>query len=119
MLALLPPATLAGLSWLLVRDDDSTVRGVASFLLAALAAPVLLVAGVPLSGAPGSHPWAIGASVLLWLLLGAVAARRATRLPVATWRDFWRDFLWLAAGVWLGVLAALAAANLLLGRTLV
>jgi len=119
MLALLPPAALAAVAWMLVHDNASTVRGVASFLLAALAAPVLLVAGVPLSGGPGAHLWAIAASAALWLLVGMVASHRATRLPVATWRDFWRDYLWLAAGVWLGVVAALAAANLLLGRTLV
>jgi len=103
----------------MLRHNDSTLRGVLAFLLAVLAAPVLLVAGVPLSGGPGDHSWALLASVAMWLLLGAIAARRATRLPAASWRDFWRDYLWLASGVWLGVVGALVASNLLLGRTLV
>jgi hypothetical protein len=119
VLGLLPPAALAGVSWLLLRNNESTARGVLSFLFAVLAAPGLLVAGVPLSGSPGSHPLAIAGSVILWLALGVVASRRATREPAASWRDFWRDYLWLAGGVWIGVVGALVAANLLLGRTLV
>ena len=103
----------------MLRQNDSTLRGVLAFLLAVLAAPVLLVAGVPLSGGPGDHAWAVLASVAMWLLLGVLAARRATRIPAASWRDFWRDYIWLASGVWLGVVGALVAANLLLGRTLV
>ena len=48
--------------------------------------------------------------------LGTVAARRATRRPVATWRDFWREYFWLAGGVWLGVIVALVLVALVLGR---
>ena len=52
------------------------------------------------------------------MLIGAIAARRATRVPVASWRDFWREYLWLATGVWLGVVVALIAVNLVFGRAL-
>ena len=34
----------------------------------------------------------------------------------ATWRDFWREWLWLALAVWVGVGLSLVAANFLLGR---
>ncbi len=119
ILALLAPGALGTLSWFALRGNDSTIRGVVGFLLAMFAAPMLLVAGVPLTSSNTARVAAVGASAAMWLLIGVVAARRATRRPVASWRDFWREYLWLAAGVWLGVVGALVAANLLLGRALV
>ncbi len=109
---------MGALAWWLVRDNTSTARGVLSFVLAILAAPVLLVAGVPLS--TGTQVWVVSlaGSAVLWLLVSVVAARRATASPVASWRDFWREYFWLAGGVWLGVVGALIAADLVLGRAL-
>lgn len=92
--------------------------GIVGFLLALLAAPGLLVAGVPLTSGVAVWAAALAGSALLWLLVGTVAARRATRSPVATWTDFWQQYAWLAGGVWLGTVLALVAANLLLGRAL-
>jgi len=96
----------------------SMLGGIVGFLLALLAAPTLLVAGVPLSSGTAVWTAALLGSIVLWLVLATVAARRATRSPVATWADFWRQYAWLAGGVWLGTVLALVAANLLLGRTL-
>lgn len=119
LLGLLPPAAMGGVAWLLVHGNESTVRGVLGFLLGVLAAPVMLLAGVPLEGSSAVYLASVAGSAVLWLLVGLVAARRATRTPVASWRDFWREYAWVAGGVWLGTIAALVAANLLLGRTLV
>jgi hypothetical protein len=119
VVGLVPPGVLGAIAWVLLRDNTSTVRGVGSFLLAVLAAPGLLVMGVPLSSGGQVYVVGIGASVLLWLLVGVVASRRATRVPAANWRDFWREYVWLAAGVWVGVVAALVAANLIVGRALI
>lgn len=119
VLALLVPGAMGALSWWLLRGNESTVRGVGSFALAVFAAPMLLVAGVPLTDSQPARVAAVVASALLWLLIGVVASRRATRTPVASWRDFWREYAWLAGGVWLGVVGALLAVNLLLGRALV
>lgn len=119
VLGLVPPGVLGGAALLLLRGNESTVRGLAGFLLAVLAAPVLLLLGAPLEGGDSLYVAAAVASGVLWLTIGVVASRRATRSPVASWRDFWREYLWLAGGVWIGVLGALVAANLLLGRTLV
>lgn len=118
LVALIPPGVLGGFSLLLLSSHTSLVRGVAGFLTAVLAVPGLLVAGAPLRSGRGVYLGAIVGSAVLWMLVGAVAARRATRVPAASWRDFWREYLWLAVGVWLGVIVALAAVNLVFGRAL-
>jgi hypothetical protein len=105
-------------SLLLLRGHTSLARGLAGFLAAVLAAPGLLVAGVPLRSGGKVYLGAVVGSAVLWMLVGAVSARRATRLPAASWRDYWREYLWLAVGVWLGVVVALIAVNLVFGRAL-
>ena len=116
--ALLPAAVLGALAVVLLHGNTATGRGVAGFAATMLSAPALMAFGIPL--ASGSHRFLLGivVSALLWLLVGIVAARRATRSPVATWRDFWREYLWLAAGIWFGVVVALVAIELVVGRAL-
>ena len=86
------------------------------FASALFAAPGLLVAGAPLATGGTVYALATLASAAVWMVLGAIAARRATRRPAADWRDFWREYLWLAAGVWIGVIGAVLAADVLLGQ---
>jgi hypothetical protein len=117
IIGLIPPGVLGLLSWLLIRNSASTAKGVGGFVLGALAAPGLLVAGIPLSATSRYVPAILG-SIVLWVALGALAAWRATRRPVAGWREFWREYLWLAIPTWAGVLAALLVANLVLGQAL-
>lgn len=97
-------------AWRLAPDDarPQLVFGAIGWLLAALALPTGVVVGLPFAGGAIRYALAVATSVALWLTLGAVAARRATRSPVATWRDWWREYLWLLAGVWLGVVVGLA-----------
>ena len=116
--ALLPPGILGVVSLLLLRGHTSLVRGVAGFLTAIFAAPGLLVAGAPLRSGRSVYLGAVVGSAVLWMIVGAIAARRATRMPAASWRDYWREYVWLAAGVWLGVVLALGAVNLIFGRAL-
>ena len=116
--ALLPPGILGVFSLLLLRGHTSLVRGVAGFLTAIFSAPGLLVAGAPLRSGRGVYLGAVVGSAVLWMIVGAIAARRATRMPAASWRDYWREYIWLAAGVWLGVVLALGAVNLIFGRAL-
>lgn len=111
---LLLPGLLGAIALLLLRNNTQAWRGLGGFLLAVLAAPGLLVVGAPLKSG-SSYALAVVGSAVVWILLGVVAARMATRTPVATWRDFWREYLWLAAGVWIGVVAAIVATNLILG----
>ena len=111
---LLLPAIIGLVGLMMLHNNTQTWRGIGGFLLSIVAAPVLLVIGAPLTTGH-SYALALLGSAALWVLLGTVAARIATRTPVATWRDYWREFLWLAGGVWIGVVVALLAANLILG----
>jgi hypothetical protein len=109
---------LGVVSLMMLHNNTSLARGVGGFAAAVFAAPGLLVIGAPLRTGGGPYAAAIVGSAVMWMLLGVLAARRATRSPVASWRDFWREYSWLAAGTWIGVLAALVAVNLVFGRAL-
>ena len=81
------------------------------------AAPGLLIVGAPFAD-DSQYPMAVLCSIPLWLLLGFVASRRATRSTVASWRDYWREMIYLTIAVILGAIAALAAATYILGESL-
>lgn len=108
---------LGAISWLALRLGDGKTSGLIGLLAGTAAAPGLLVAGVPFAD-DENYPMAVLASIPLWLLLGFVASRRATRSPMASWRHYWFELMWLAVAVVLGAAVALAAATALLGESL-
>lgn len=116
--ALVPAAILSVASYGLLHDNAATSRGIAGFAAAVLGAPGLMAFGVPLANGSGKVMLGALVSAVLWLLVGLVAARRATRSPVATWRNFWREYLWLAGGIWAGVVVSLVVVELTVGRAL-
>jgi hypothetical protein len=116
--ALAPPAALGILGWLMLHNNGSISRGLGGFVSALFAAPLLPVAGAPLRAAGAAYVAAILASAVVWLLVGVIASRRATRTPVATWRNFWTEWAWLAGALWAGVVIAVVGSNLVLGRAL-
>ena len=117
-LAIIPPAVLGAAALLVLRVFEGKVSGYLGLFLGVTAAPLLLAVGAPFSD---SSVWSIGValSAMLWLVVGAVAARRTKRNPMAGWPDFWRTYFWLAAGIWLGVVAALLVARYAVGEALV
>jgi hypothetical protein len=118
IVALLPAAVLGAAAIAALHGNTSTARGVGGFAAAVLGAPALLAFGVPLASGNSKILLGVLVSAALWLAIGVVAARRATRSPVATWRDFWREFAWMAAGVWLGTIAALVVVRFAVGSAL-
>jgi hypothetical protein len=74
----------------------------ASWILPALAFPTTVLWGIPLQDGAVRYAGAAVTSVLFWLALGWLAARRATRSPVASWRNWWTEFAWVLGSVWLG-----------------
>jgi uncharacterized membrane protein YfcA len=115
--ALLPPALLGLVAILSLELADSATSGLIGLVGGVIAAPGLLFVGAPLAESD-RYPLAVAASVPLWLLIGFVASRRATRSPMATWREYWREYTYLAAGVAIGAIGALVAATAVLGESL-
>jgi hypothetical protein len=116
--AVLVQAVVGLISLLALRLFDGAVSGAIGLIAGVCAAPALLIVGAPF-GDSSRYPAAVGASALLWFVVGFVAARRATRSPVATWNDYWRHFAWLCAGVWVGAILALGLAGLAVSESLI
>ena len=116
--ALIVPAALGLVALITLRLGDSTATGLIGLVLGVFAAPGLLAVGAPFSSA-SLYPIGVAISVVLWLVVGLLASRRATRNPMASWSDFWRNFWWLAGGIWVGATAALLIARYALGEALV
>ncbi len=116
-LAPIPPAIAGIVGYCALRFSDTAWSGAVGLIGALLAAPGLLFVGAPF-GDRDVYPLAIAGSGLAWMLVGWLAARRATRHPLATWATFWRHFGWMLAGIWAGVGAALAIATVSLGSSL-
>lgn len=116
--ALIPPALLGMAALLMLRGSTTTSRGVPGFVAAVLAAPLLPVLGAPMRPGTGLYLLAAAGSAVVWFVLGAVAAARATRDPAAGWARFWSEYLWLMICVWIGVVLSVVLTNLVLGRVL-
>jgi len=117
-LAVVPPLALGVIAVLVLQVFEGRTSGYLGLVLGVAAAPLLLAVGCPFSD---ESLWSIGValSAMLWLVVGAVAARRTTRNPMAGWPDFWRTYWWLAGGIWAGVAAALLVARYSVGQALV
>ncbi len=111
------PALVGAIAYFSLQLFDTPWSGAVGLIGGVFAAPALLAAGAPF-GDRGMYPLAIAASGLLWLLVGMLAARRATRNPMATWSDFWRHYAWMCAGVWAGAALALVVAALSISDSL-
>lgn len=111
------PAIVGAIAYFSLRLFDTAWSGAVGLIGGVFAAPALLAAGAPF-GDRGSYPIAIGASAILWLLVGLLAARRATRNPMAMWSDYWRHYAWMCAGVWAGAATALLVAALAISDSL-
>jgi hypothetical protein len=112
---LVPPAVLAAIGGALLWGSDSGKRGLPGFVSLVLGVPVLPLLGVPAEGGSGRYALAAAASAVVWLVIGWIAARRATRLPVAGWAEWRKEYFPLAIGVWTGAIAALIIAGMMVG----
>jgi hypothetical protein len=117
-LAVIPPAILGAIAVIALRLFEGKTSGYVGLIAGEMSAPGLLAVGAPFSDS-SLYPIGIAISAMLWLIVGAIAARRTTRNPMAGWGDYWRTFFWLAGGIWLGAAAALVVARAAVGEALV
>ncbi|MGA1170321.1 MAG: hypothetical protein ACO3V2_07960 [Ilumatobacteraceae bacterium] len=97
-------AALGGVLMLL----PGRVTGVLGFALIVAACPLLVAFGVPITSSVGTIAIGVALSLVSWLVLGQWAAYRATKRPVADWRD-WRSVMWpLALAMIIGGFAGFA-----------
>ena len=82
-------AALGGVLMLL----PGRVTGVVGFALIVAACPLLVAFGVPITSSVSTIAIGVALSLVSWLVLGQWAAYRATKRPVADWRD-WRSVMW-------------------------
>lgn len=115
--ALIVPGIIGFVAYASLQLFDTAWSGALGLVGGVLAAPVLLLVGAPFSDR-GTYPLAVLASIPLWMLVGWIAALRATHNPLADWREFWKQLVPLTLGIWAGVLAALLIATLTIGDTL-
>ncbi len=87
-------------------------KGKFGFVLAEMAAPTLLAVGYPLQSSTARLAIAGITSVVMWMIIGGWAAARAVRSPVATWRDWVREYVVILIAVWGGVVLALFVVRL-------
>lgn len=113
--ALLLPSTAGLTAVVLLWSGAGDWSGIAGLALAVAAAPLLPVVGVPATADPSRVMVGGAASAVLWLVLGAVAARRATRTPGASWPEWRRDYTRLALGVVVGGWVSLLLAAMVVG----
>lgn len=118
LLALLIPGLVGAIAYSSLQLFDSAWSGSVGLIGGYFAAPTLLAIGAPFADRR-VYPIAAAAAALMWLLVGLLASRRATRNPMATWGDFWRHYLWMLGGIWVGVTVALAVATVRIGSDIV
>ena len=108
--ALMIPVATGLVAAILLTGSDSAWRGIPGFVLAIMSLPTLPLTGIPVMG--GALRWlvAIVTSAIVWMFLGLVAARRSTSRPLTGWREWRREWLRLAVGVWAGALIGIGVA---------
>ena len=100
--------------WWPCSDTGCVQPTLFSGLLLLFAAPTSLIAGLPWLLTPVNIGAAAGTSLVMWMLLGRWAGRRATADVDATWWTYWVEMSWMAGGVWAGVVGGLLAMYFLL-----
>ena len=124
LMALVVPALLLGLTALAklalqcgsgsICSNGVTVA--TNWVLPGLALPTAILWGIPLRGGASRYAGVIASSVVLWAILGVWASNRATQRPIATWRTWFREYIGLLIGVWLGVAVGLFALGTIVGQ---
>ena len=91
------------------------ITGVLGFVLIVIALPALPLFGIPAAGGFINYVGGFITSAAVWWIAGHYAGLRASRLVIASWPEWRREFRPLAIGIVLGSLISLALAAVVLG----
>ena len=110
--------TLAGVVFFVLPSEGS--GGVKTALLAyffvLLAIPTSILFGLPWILNPLTIGGAVVTSIVLWLMLGRWAGRRASANVDGTWRTYIAELLFMIGGVWAGIVLGLGVVGLWLSH---
>lgn len=101
--------------WLLRTLVGGAVGGALSFVSMVAAFPLMPIVGIPAADGTMRTVVAVTASLAVWWVLGQVVAGRVTQRAVAGWREWFREFLVMGSGLWLGAVGSVLLAALVLG----
>lgn len=101
--------------WLLKVILGGAIGGALSFVAMVAAFPLMPIVGIPAADGTIRTSVAVLASLGVWWLLGQVVAGRVTQRAVAGWREWFREFLVLGSGLWLGAIGSVLLAAFVLG----
>ena len=101
--------------WLLKTLLGGAVGGALSFVAMVAAFPLMPMVGIPAADGAVRTAVAVAASLAVWWVLGQVVAGRVTQRAVAGWREWFREFLVLGSGLWLGAIGSVLLAAFVLG----
>ncbi len=98
-------------SWLI----SGPIGGSVAFVFMVMALPVMPILGMPAAGGSTRMLLAIGICAVVWWFLGQVVAGRVTKKPVVGWREWFREFIVVGLGLWIGAAGGLLLGVLVLG----
>lgn len=101
--------------WLLKSLVGGAIGGSLSFVTMVAAFPLMPIAGIPAADGTVRTMVAVVASLAVWWVLGQAVAGRVTQRAVAGWREWFREFLVLGSGLWLGAVGSVLLAAFVLG----
>ena len=101
--------------WLLKLILGGAIGGTVSFIAMVAAFPLMPIVGIPAADGNVRTVVAVGASLAVWWVLGQAVAGRVTQRAVAGWREWFREFLVLGSGLWLGAIGSVVLAAIVLG----
>lgn len=106
---------LAAFGALVLAATDGAVLGAFGYVVVSFGIPLLALVGVP--AVSGTARWGIAVigSAAMWWAIGQVSAARVRKQVIAGWREWAREFVVYAAGVWVGVVLGLVIAARSLG----
>jgi hypothetical protein len=106
---------LVCLGWLLNTLVEGSAGNAASFVLTMVAFPVMPILGIPAAGGTGRIFVAVVVSLLLWWILGQLAAAKISSRPIVGWREWFGEFSLFAISIIAGTAGAVLLAAYFLG----
>jgi hypothetical protein len=106
---------LFALGWIVDSLLGGARGNALSFVLTMVAFPAMPVLGIPAAGGTSRMFVAVVISLVLWWILGQLAAAKVSTRPIVGWREWSREFSLFAVSIIAGTAGAVILAAYFLG----